>query len=95
MASSSLQIDDDYCKKMGKYFVDESAELEKFISEYIEILERIKRDAIIKGDVANALKVYISYAKKLKGQIKSVSETAEEQIGRFISAIDDADQYLF
>lgn len=95
MAGSALQIDDEYCKNMGKYFIDESAELEKFISEYIAILERIKSNAVMKGNVADALKVYISYGKKLKGQIESVSETAKEQIERFLSAIDEADQYLF
>ncbi len=40
MAGNSLQIDDDYCKTMGDYFVQEGNEIEGFISEYVVILER-------------------------------------------------------
>jgi len=95
MAGSSLQIDDDYCKAMGDYFVKEGKEIESFINEYITILERINSNAIMKGDVAGALKSYIQYAKKLKGQVNSISTTAQQQITRFLSGVDAADQYLF
>ena len=95
MAGTSLQIDDDYCKSMGTYFKNEGAEIERFINQYITILEKIKNTAIMSGDVAKALNIYIGYAKKMKGQISKVSETAEEQVKNFIAEIDKADQYLF
>lgn len=95
MAGSSLQIDDDYCKDMGEYFEKEGLEIENFIDEYIAILERIKGDAIMKGDVSKALETYIQYAKKLKGQITGISTNAKSQVTKFLSSVDNADQYLF
>lgn len=95
MAGSSLQIDDDYCKKMGQYYVNEGEKIESFINEYITILKNIKGKAIISGEVADALEVYIEYASLIKGQINSLSKVAKSQITGFISAIDTADQYLF
>lgn len=95
MAGTSLQIDDDYCKKMGKYFIKEGKLLETYISEYIDSLERIQRDAIMKGDVADSLTSYIQYAKKLEGKISEISELSKNQTNNFVKAVDKADQYLF
>ena len=95
MAGNSLQIDDDYCKTMGDYFVQEGNEIEGFISEYVVILERIKSNAIIKGDVANALGSYIEYTKKLKGKISGISTASKQQTGKFLASVDNADLYLF
>lgn len=95
MANKELIVDDDYCKTMGKYFVSRGAHLEVVISEYIQILESIKQDAIISGDVASALKVYIEYSKKMQNKIRNISNSAKNQTDAFISKIDEADQYLF
>lgn len=95
MANKELVVDDDYCKTMGKYFVSRGAHLEVVISEYIQILESIKQDAIISGDVASALKVYIEYSKKMQNKIRNISNSAKKQTDAFISKIDEADQYLF
>ena len=95
MAGTSLIVDDDYCKDMGTFFVNQGRELENFLNEYIGILENINKSAIIKGDVALALNSYILYAKKMKGQINKLSGMAEQQCKKFISAIDYADQYIF
>ncbi len=95
MAGNSLQIDDEYCKAMGQYFIDEGRELEGFLSEYISILECIHKTSIEKGELAKALGNYITYAKKIKGQINKVSNVAQQQCTKFVSEIDKADQYLF
>lgn len=95
MAGTYLQIDDDYIKNVKTYFVDEGKEIESFLKEYISILESIKKTSIIRGDVAVELGKYINYAKKMKGQINNISETANKQCIKFISSVDNADQYLF
>jgi uncharacterized protein YqgV (UPF0045/DUF77 family) len=95
MAGKSLQIDDDYCEKMKQYYVAQGTKIESYLSEYISILESISKTAIKKGDVHVSLKNYISYAKKLKGQVTNVSKTAQTQVTNFLKQVDDADQYLF
>lgn len=95
MANKELIIDDDYCKTIGKYFISRGAHLEVSIREYIRILEYIKNDAIISGDVSNALQLYIEYCKKMQNKIKDLSETTKRQTENFLVKIDDADQYLF
>lgn len=95
MAGTSLQIDDDYVKNMGKYFVEEGKEIETYLAEYIRILQRINANAIIRGEASEALRKYIEYAEKMTGQINSISETVRKQCEEFISDVDKADQYLF
>lgn len=95
MAGKSLQIDDDYCGEMKKYFTEQGTKIEGYLSEYILILENISKTAIKKGDVNTSLKKYISYAKKLKGQINNTSRTADNQVTSFLKKVDEADQYLF
>lgn len=95
MANKELIVDDDYCKTMGKYFVSRGAHLEVVISEYIQILESIKQDAIISGDVASALQVYIGYSKKMQNKIRYISQNAKQQTDEYLVKIDKADQYLF
>lgn len=95
MAGKSIQIDDNYCEKMKKYYTEQGMKIEGYLSEYITILENISGTAIKKGDVNTSLKKYIAYAKQLKGQINNVSKTAENQVSNFLKKIDEADQYLF
>ena len=96
MAGKQLQIDDDYCKAMSKYYMREGMVIEIYILKYIKILQRIREKAIMKGEVADALDTYISHAEKLKGSIYNISkQNARAQVTQFLSAIDEADQYLF
>ena len=38
MAGTSLQIDDEYCENMKKYYTDQGEKLEGYLSEYITCL---------------------------------------------------------
>lgn len=95
MADNQLIIDDDYCNKMGDYFVKQGNHLDKVISQYVSILQDIKNKAIVSGDVSAALGAYITYAKKLNGQIGDISEITDTHITNFLSKVDSADRYLF
>lgn len=48
MAGTSLQIDDEYCENMKKYYTDQGEKLEGYLSEYITILENISKTGIKK-----------------------------------------------
>lgn len=95
MAERSLKIDDDYCLAVAKYYSKQGTYLDECVKQYITILQGIRKDAIKGGDVARALDVYISYAKKLENQIGKISANAQQQANNFIKAVDNADQYLF
>lgn len=95
MASKELIIDDDFCKKMGAYFVKKGEEIDQMVSDYIVILQDVKKNGIVSGEVANALSSYISHASRLKKQIGNISTGVNKQINSFLTRIDDADQFLF
>lgn len=95
MAESSLKIDDDYCTEVAQYYSKQGGYLDEYIKQYITILQGIKKDAIIGGDVSKALDQYIKYAKKLENQIGNISTNVQQQANNFIKAVDDADEYLF
>ncbi|MCR5144632.1 MAG: hypothetical protein K6B67_04920 [Lachnospiraceae bacterium] len=95
MASTDIQIDDDYCESMKKYYIEQGMKIEEYLSEYITILENISKNAVKKGDVNIAIDAYITYAKKLKGQINNMSNAASNQISNFLKKVDEVDQYLF
>ena len=46
-------------------------------------------------DVAKALKSYIGYASRMKKQIQEISDIAQKETDKFLSSVDDADQYIF
>ena len=95
MAESTLKIDDEWCRSAGKFFGDEGQMLQSYLDRYIKILNNINRSAICQGDVAKALKSYIGYASRMKKQIQEISDIAQKETDKFLSSVDDADQYIF
>ena len=95
MASNDLIIDDDYCKSMQIYFMQQGEQLDELISDYVVILKEINSNAIVGGEVSKALGAYISYAQKLSKQFSDISSVSKIQINNFLISVDNADQYLF
>lgn len=95
MASDNLIIDDDYCKAMGTYFTKQGEQIDKLVMDYISILQDVKNQAIISGEVSDALSAYITYVQKLNKQIGNISTSIKVQIDKFLTRIDLEDQYLF
>ena len=95
MASNQCIIDDSYCTAMGAYFKRQGDQLDEMVTEYINVLKTIRRTAILKGEMRDTLEIYITYAEKMKGKIGEISATAQSQVAKFLSSVDEADQYLF
>lgn len=95
MASNELIIDDEYCRSMGQFFEDQGKQLDQLIASYNSILKELRQNAIVSGDVANSLSLYIDYANRLNQLFSKVSDVAKQQINAFIDQVDEADQYLF
>lgn len=95
MASIELIIDDEFCNQMGCFFQKKGKEIDRYISQYIDILEKVKSNALLEGDTSKALRAYISYVKKLNKQIGQVSNSANTYVSNFLTRVDQTDQYLF
>lgn len=100
---ANLKVDDEYVQRIGrirniqglKLDVDYGNGKDCIFNAYINILESIKSEAIIQGDIANALEAYISCAKSIKGQLKSISDDLKNLCNCFIEEIDVADKDIF
>lgn len=95
MAEKDLIVDDEYCTSMGNYFYAQGQTLNTMVKDYINALEKVRRNAIKAGEAAEALDAYIAYAKKLDGQIEEISAIAKKQAADFLTQVDSADEYLF
>lgn len=95
MANSELIVDDDYCKDMGAYFWSQGEQLDKCITNYLNIMKKVQSSALVSGETSKALAAYISKASQLKGQIKTLSSTAKSSVENFVTRVDAEDKFLF
>ena len=93
----NLCIDDDFFKRVGNRSSTRGKELDtdNIMKTYISILESIRSEAIVQGSVANALEAYISCAKCLRGQLRSLSLEISQVCERYLQEIDSADKEFF
>jgi len=95
MASNQCIIDDKYCEAMGTYFKRQGEKLDQMISDYLYVLQSIRDDAVMKGDIHEVLEGYVAYAEKMREKIGTISCNAQSQVLKFLTKVDEADQYLF
>lgn len=95
MASKDLIIDDEYCSSISGYVEREGNNIESLLNFYIASLNEIRQKAILEGDVANALSVYIEYANRLTNRFGILSTNIKIQISNFLKSVDETDKYLF
>lgn len=95
MAGSELKIEDEYITSMATFLKQRATNLQDAIDSYLDILANIRQDAIKKGDTAEALDTFISYAKNLSNVVSALGETAESTCTKFLDEIDEKDEYLF
>ena len=90
-----LIISDEYVSAVGSN-CDQRGELwGDMLEQYIEILDEIRNEAIVSGDIALALSQFIGCAKMLQGEIEKVSSSMKRVCNCMLERIDEADQYLF
>lgn len=95
MASDQCIIDDAYCTAMGSYFKRQGDRLDQMVDDYIDVLKNIKDTGITNGDIHTVLEGYITYAEKMKDKIGVISKNAQSHVNKFLTRVDEADQYLF
>ena len=72
MANVDIKLDDDYFCAMGQMYSEWYEDIQVGIDKYIAIMESIVADAIMEGATAEALKVFIRYAKNLSGIVQPI-----------------------
>ena len=95
MAGTALKIDDDYVLDMGTTLSDNETELQSGVDKYLEIMKKIREDAIKEGETAQALDTCITYAGELKNVITEHGVNVNKTCQKFKAEIDENDQYLF
>lgn len=95
MAGKECIIDDAYCEAMGIYFVNQADSLEAMLRGYVSILKEVKNKGIPSGETADALSAFIQYAERMKGELEKLAEISQQHVKNFLTAVDDADKYLF
>ncbi|WP_204871892.1 hypothetical protein [Pseudoflavonifractor capillosus] len=95
MMDPDLIIDDEYVYAVGNDCNQRGKKLEDILDEYVVILKEIKSEAIMAGNVSEALEAFIGCVEPLKDQITELSQRVEERSSNFIQDVNDADQYLF
>ncbi len=92
----NLIIDDDYVLDVGKYAAPRRAKaLEEILTAYITILEEICAEAIPSGEIADSTAAFAACASLLKGKLTEISDSIKTASGGFITAVNEADSYLF
>lgn len=91
----NLIIDDEYIFAVGDDSKRRGIKLEEALEQYLEILKEIQTEALVEGNVAEALVAFAGCVELLKGQLEDISKTMYNRSYSFIQDINDADQYLF
>ena len=95
MAGTALKIDDDYVLNMGETLSEKEKELQSGVDKYLEIMKKIREDAIKEGETAQALDTFITYAGELKNVITEHGVNVNKTCQKFKAEIEENDQYLF
>lgn len=88
---ANLIIDDDYVQTVGSLCSRRGRELE----EYSAILDEIQQEALMEGDISVSLNAYRECVSLLSGQLEKISAQVDYVCDSFITAVNDADSYLF
>lgn len=91
----SVIVWDEEYQKNANIVSNTCDDLDKIVSVYLGLMEKISGDALISGDTAFAFQVYREYAEKLKGVLSALAEQHTRTNDNFLREIDIADDYLF
>lgn len=85
--STDLIVDEAYLQETADYIMNSGYLINKSIQSYITILNQIRQNAILDGEIAEALSTFIMLTEKLKGisgrvgsQIHALTESCLEEI---------------
>lgn len=91
----NLIIDDDYVYDVGDACAEHGKKLEDILDAYVAILREIKAEALVEGEISDALGVFIECVAQLNDQLTTLSDNVDSKCMSFINDVNTADSYLF
>lgn len=91
----NLIIDDEYVYSVGDDCVLRGRKLEEILDSYLAILNEIKSEALIEGDISDALGLFIECVTPLNDQLTTLSKSVDDTCLRFVQDVNTADDFLF
>lgn len=76
-------------------FITICSSIDGLVDRYIGLMEKAYQTGLMSGTAAEALQVYVEYAKTLQGAASIIAGRNSEIGQSFLAAIDTADTYLF
>lgn len=80
--------------KLGQIY-QRAVEYEETINKYAAIIESVVTNSVIKGNVAENLKLFQMEVSALQGEIADIAIMVYNLTQSYLYAIDDADSYLY
>ena len=90
-----LIVDDDGIKKEAEELLKKINGCEMQLGTLAEILQRITENAIMEGNTADNLKVFVEQVKNLHGEAREITEQLKRLAYRYIDAMDAADSCVY
>lgn len=94
-ASTDLIVNEDQLQTEAEAIESECRRLNVLINDYISIMSRAKLLGLMRGETAEAMRAFISYAKQLQGTLSYAGEVYSKKLPLFLHDVDVADNYLF
>lgn len=91
----NLIIDDEYVYAVGSACARRGEALEAILDSYVQLLTQARSDALISGEIADALGVFIECVTMLNDQITTISDNINKITQAYVQEINTADSYLF
>lgn len=90
-----IVIDDDKCRSICNEYQKRADKFEENLAKYLQILGRIKSEAIMEGSVSEKIGALQECAEVLKGESVTLANEAKTLNSSFLSDFDTADNYIF
>ena len=91
----NLIVADGEYSGMAAQYVTIGKNMDKYIVDYLKIMDSIVKEKLIEGETARAIAAYSNKAAVLKGQLQDIMKVLQKQLGNYVTDIDKVDQYLY
>ena len=91
----NLMICDEYIEAVGEACAKRGNVLDEILYSFIMILKEIRQEAIMEGEIAQALGEFIECVSRLRNQLWEISDNVNEACKYFVIDIDAIDSFLF
>ncbi len=90
-----IVIVDEYIEEMKKFCNVQGTRYEMALFKYVMILTELNSQGIVRGQTADALRVFLGAAASLRGRVGEVTALFQQLMENYLTDIDEADQELY